>query len=64
VARFALAQYLPLLFVFAALRWHPVFSHPRDVARAPRAEWFLLATLALDVPFSIAPRLLTTYGGF
>jgi hypothetical protein len=64
VARFALAQYLPLLFVAAALRWHPLFSDPRDVSRASRAEWFLLATLALDVPFSIAPRLLTTYGGF
>ena len=67
VARFTLGQYLPLLFVAAALRWHPAFQPPAHVAPAPRAmraEWFLLATLALDVPFSIWPRLLTTYAGF
>ena len=67
VARFTLAQYLPLLFVAAAVRWHPAFRDPRQPAmpgRAAHAEWFLLATLALDLPFSIWPRLMTTYGGF
>jgi hypothetical protein len=67
VARFTLAVYLPLLYVAASLRWHPAFRdprHPGSSSRAAHAEWFLLATLALDVPFSIWPRLLTTYGGF
>jgi hypothetical protein len=67
VARFTLALYLPLLYVAASLRWQPAFRdprHPDSRARAARAEWFLLATLALDVPFSIWPRLLTTYAGF
>jgi hypothetical protein len=67
VARFTLSVYLPLLCVAAALRWHPAFRDPQPAAagsRAARAEWFLLATLALDVPFSIWPRLLTTYAGF
>lgn len=47
--------------------WHPAFREahqPAAESRAARAEWFLLATLALDVPFSLWPRLLTTYGGF
>lgn len=67
VARFTLAEYLPLLFVAATLRWHPAVRDPRQPGRpgrAAHAEWFLMATLALDVPFSIWPRLLTTYAGF
>ena len=67
VARFTLSMYLPLLWVAAALRWHPALREPHQPAalsRAARAEWFLLATLALDLPFSIWPRLLTTYAGF
>jgi hypothetical protein len=67
VARFTLAMYLPLLYVAASLRWQPAFRDlgpPASRSRAARAEWFLLATLALDVPFSIWPRLLTTYAGF
>jgi hypothetical protein len=67
VARFTLTVYLPLLCVAGVLRWQPAFRDPQSPAaesRAARAEWFLLATLALDVPFSIWPRLLTTYAGF
>ena len=66
VARFALAHYLPLLFVAAVIRWG-VASTERDGRReqwATRSEWFMVATLALDIPFSIWPRLLTTYGGY
>ena len=66
VARFTLAQYLPLLFVAAALRHRPTSEPqwPRARSRGMTVEWILLATLALDLPFSIWPRLLTTYGGF
>ena len=32
--------------------------------RAVHLEWFAMATLALDVPFSIWPRLLTTSGEY
>lgn len=67
VARFTLSMYLPLLCAAAAVRWHPAFREAHEPAagsRAARAEWFLLATLALDAPFSLWPRLLTTYGGF
>jgi hypothetical protein len=67
VARFTLAHYLPLLFVMAAVRWHRAFAESAphgEPACAARAEWFMAATLALDVPFAIWPRLLTTYGGY
>lgn len=66
VARFTLALLLPLLFVASAVRHHPAFDEvgtPRS-SRSGQFEWFVIATLALDVPFSIWPRLLTTYGGF
>jgi hypothetical protein len=27
-------------------------------------QWFVTATIALDVMFGVWPRLMTTYGGF
>jgi hypothetical protein len=67
VARFTLAQYLPLLFVAAAIRWRRASAEPEGPpgdAWARRAEWFLLITLALDIPFAIWPRLLSVYSGY
>lgn len=67
VARFTLALFLPLLFITSAVRHHPAFGDEGATTWLPRSarlEWFVIATLALDVPFSIWPRLLTTYGGF
>jgi hypothetical protein len=65
VARFSLTMYLPLLYVAAALRHHPRLVEPEAGWRASaHLEWFITATLALDVPFSIWPRLMTTYGGY
>jgi hypothetical protein len=65
VARFSLAMYLPLLFVAAALR-HQASLTGADAGWRARAhlEWFISLTLALDIPFSIWPRLMSTYGGF
>jgi hypothetical protein len=66
VARFTLALFLPLLFTASAVFHHPAFDEaaPYGPKWSVRFDWFVLATLALDVPFSIWPRLLTTYGGF
>jgi hypothetical protein len=66
VARFTLALFLPLLFTASAVFHHPAFDEAtlHGPKWSVRFDWFILATLALDVPFSIWPRLLTTYGGF
>jgi hypothetical protein len=66
VARFTLAMFLPLLLVASVLWHHPAFSDELGARslRSVHLEWFAIATLALDLPFSILPRLLTTYGGF
>jgi hypothetical protein len=67
VARFALAHFLPFLFVAGAVWSHRAFDRTdpdAGVSWNRRPEWFILATLALDVPFGIWPRLLTTYGGY
>ena len=67
VARFSLALWLPLLLATSAVRHHPLLAgspHGADWLSSERLEWFVAATLVLVVPFSIWPRLLTTYGGY
>jgi len=66
VARFTLALFLPVLWVASAVRHHPALGDELGARslRSAQLEWFAIATLALDLPFSIWPRLLTTYGGF
>ena len=67
--RFLIAHLTPLLF---ALSWF--FAH-REIAPAtwtisgititlPHAHMFIASTLAMDLAFTLWPRLMTTYGGF